>query len=48
MSCAETEVFPLAWKMVNINLTHKKGIRWPVKNYRQISLLPNCGQNLNR
>ena len=40
--------FPLAWKKVNILSVHKKGDKQCLKKYRPVSLLPICGQILER
>ena len=43
-TCLRMGKFPLEWKKANIVPIHKKGD----KNYRPVSLLPNCGKILER
>ena len=43
-SCQKTGVFPIHWKKANVVPIHKKESKQLVKNYRPVSLLPNCGK----
>ena len=44
MKCLETGRFPSSWKKANVLPLHKKENRQLKKNYRPISLLPDCGK----
>ena len=47
-NCLNTGTFPDIWKTSNIVPVHKKGDKQIVSNYRPVSLLPVCGQILER
>ena len=46
--CIETGVFPSEWKNGNIVPIHKKGDKQTVTQYRLVSLLPICGNILEK
>ena len=46
--CNETGVFPSEWKNGNIVPIHKKGDKQTVTQYRPVSLLPICGNILEK
>ena len=46
--CIETGVFHSEWKNGNIVPMHKKGDKQTVKKYRPVSLLPICGNILEK
>ena len=46
--CIETGVFPSEWKNGNIVPMHKKGDKQTVTQYRPVSLLPICGNILEK
>ena len=46
--CINTGSFPLDLKKPNVFPLHKKGDKQFLKNYRTMSLLPNCGKMLDR
>ena len=47
-NCLNTDTFPDIWKTSNIVPVHKKGDKQIVNNCRPVSLLPVCGQILER
>ena len=47
-NCLNTGFFPATWKKSNIVPVHKKGDKQIVNNCRPVSLLPVCGQILER
>ena len=47
-NCLKCGIFPDHWKKGNIVPTFKKGDKQNIKNYRPVSLLPNCSKILQR
>ena len=43
-NCLNSNTFPDVWKKANVIPVHKKGDKQLLKNYRSVSLLPNCGK----
>ena len=48
IKCSELQTFPTLRKRANILPIHRKQSRQLIKNYRPISLLPICGNNLRK
>ena len=46
INCLKCGIFPYDWKKGNIVPTFKKGDKQNIKNYRPVSLLPNCSKIL--
>ena len=42
-NCLNSNTFSDVWKKANVIPVHKKGDKQLLKNYRSVSLLPNCG-----
>ena len=47
-NCITQSIFPDIWKKSNICPIHKKGDKQAINNYRPVSLLPICGEILER